>query len=428
MAYSGSDLRNAYSQLSSQLSGEEASLGAVRQEIVAAGTEVQRELDEAARALAAIYVPDLSVAALAEAEKKTGFRGYSRFDPLKAMERERVALTRDVAAIEQNEMYVRREYLVGPVGSITRRLAEATDLFDTWNRECQKFEGLDGFLDLVDAKYDTPEFENRWWTPKYWGRWAAGDRICAALGMNDFGDDVLPAYEKARAPREQWRGVVAQVTQERDAVLGLVKKHDDSVYRLQHLEEIYLDECHKALGVHLKGADAALLQSWAGEDRGLEMGLKKLSGLKAKLEYMQGLTKTVEADLLALSQRRAQAELKVAKYGRPKKLYAQYPDAAYPAKGLTFVQKAAARREKYRGVSQKIVVYDRYQYFDIHNDPNLWWFEMTGRPPGSYHPGLQGWYDRNPSVTIVHVDRHDHGHAVGAAVADRAHDDLGDLS
>jgi len=429
VGHSGAELRQAYQALATNLQAEHAALEAVVQEMRSTLTEVKAAVEAAALELAAVYVPVLTAPVLADAEQKTGFRGYSRFDPLRAMEKERLRLQQEVAAIRLEETYVRREYLVGPNGSITRKLAEVQDHFDTWERECQRFEGLEGFLELVDVKYDTPEFQNRWWTPNYWRQWAAGDRICATLELNDFGDDVLPAYEKVRVPREQWKQQLAAVVRERDAVLALVKRHDDSVYRLQNLEQIYLEECRKAMAVHLRTADTGLLQGWGGGDRAIEVGLKKLAGCLAKVDYLTGLTKTAETEALAVSERAQQAGFKASKYGRPKKMISQYPDSSYPASGFASVQKFGAKREKYRAVAQKIHRYDHYDRFDLHNDPNLWWAEMTGRAPGRYYPGLQNWYDRNPNINIIHIDAHDdHLPSVARAVADRAHDDLGDLS
>ncbi len=428
MPYTGKQLEAAYSDLAARCSAEHAEIERSVAKFDEITASVAADREQCSIALAAVYVPELSEPCLAEAERKTGFRGFSRFHPIQAMRREEGVLDASVARVRLEENYIRREYLVGPHGSITRKLAEATDNLNNWQIDCDRFERLEGFLDLVNAGYDTPEFEHRWWTPTYWWQWATGDRICATLGVNDFGDDVLPAYRKVQAPRDQWRGEVSRITAERDAVLALVKKHDDDLLRRQNLASIYLDECRKALAAHLRTADPQLLREWSDQDRGLVVLLQQLSGLGAKAEYTRDMKARLTESATALRQRQDAAIVKARKLARPKKQWMEFPDSAYPHKALGALPKLRARREKTLAMADKIRRYDDYDGFDLGNDPALWWFAMTGRAPGAYNPGLQGWYDRNPSRTVVWVEaaRDEHLHAT--AVHDTHHDALGDLS
>jgi hypothetical protein len=428
--YTGNKLEPAWRQLAKELAIEAQHFEDTLVAIEGVAADATADLDRVCAELAAVYLPELTPEALAEAERLTGFRGFSRFNPIQAMHKENGVLASQIAAIEADPSYVRREYLVGPNGSITRELAEAADNLATWQLDCDRFESLDGFLDLVESKYDTPEFAHRWWTPAYWRRWSAGDRICRDLALHDFGDDVLPAYRKASVPRDQWRGEVARVTAARDAVLGRVQTRDLAVLRKQNLREIYLEECRKALAAHVGTADPQLLHQWSGGDRGLLVLLQQLSGGKAKLEYTRDMRTQLGADLGALRERSDQAMQKAAKFARPKKQRLRFPDSAYPSKGLASVPKLRARREKALAIAQRIRGYDDYHAFDLDNDPALWWYAMTRRAPGSYNPGLQGWYDRHPDPTIVWIEepRDEHLHATALADADGGHDALGDLS
>ena len=125
-------------------------------------------------ALAAIYLPRLDAVALVDAEKKTGFRGFSRRDPLEAKAKEKRRLEHDIEQIRGAERYQRRTYLVGKEGELTRELAEAREMLDPWERDAARFEDLEDFLVLVDVGYDTPEFSERWWE--------ASRRVRAARG------------------------------------------------------------------------------------------------------------------------------------------------------------------------------------------------------------------------------------------------------
>lgn len=395
---------------------------------------LSEEIAAEARVLGAVYLPSLDPAALTEAGQRTGFRGFAKFDPIAAMARERRVLEHRIAEIAASEAYQRREWLVGPHGSITQRLAEAEGLLAPWEAECARFERLDAFLELYAAKYDTPEFDRRWWQPSYWRLWAAGDRICGALGLNDFGDDVLPAYEKARKPREDWRAQVAGIQAERQKVLDLVRERDDAVHRLQNIESIYLDEAQQALAAHLQGADFPLLESWAGDDRAVIVSLRKLAGLHAKGLILDDLVRSQEGAKAQWQARSSQVHTKVIKLSRPKKAGRSYPDTELPHKGLAALERSRQARAKVRGLSDRVVRYDKYDRFDLQgNAPELWYQEMVGRPAGRYTPSLAPWYAHHPSVTVVHL--HDHGapgeldlHAIPDGLVDDAHSAMGDIS
>lgn len=430
----GYELSRHFGELAQETEREEWELSRLSGEISGTRARIERAHDAAAMTLAAIYLPELSAASIVESQRLSGFRGFARYDPIKAMERERRRLEQELAALRVDERYVRRDYLVGPHGSITGRLSEARSMLDPWELECQRFESLPSFLDLVQSGYDTDHFDKRWWQPSYWRLWAAGDAICAALGLADFGDDVLPAYEKVRAPRDQWRAQVASIEGERDQILGLVHRHDSDTDRLARLHEIYLEEAQRALAEHLKLADAGLLEQWAGEDRGIIAAVRVLAGTGAKIRHLQELEQGVGQWQQTLSSRRAQYEQKSSKYRYGKKAGRHYPDTAWSNKPHTALAKSALRREKLHNQLGRIERYDRYDRFDLtSNAPELWWYEFTGSAPPVWSPGLRAWYQRNPQVAVI-FDEHDHHHhhhhtsAISETLTDRSLDDLGDLS
>ncbi|MDG1484047.1 MAG: hypothetical protein P8R54_30930 [Myxococcota bacterium] len=355
---------------------------------------------EAARqTLAAIYLPRLAEADLDSAERLTGFRGFTRRSPIKAMENERHRLKAKIETILASETYQRRTFLVGPVGEYTRELEEATSMLDPWQRECHVFECLEGFEHLYEIGYDTPAYAIRWWEGSYWRNWKMGDAICDALSKGDFGDDVLPAYKKVRAPRDQWRDRRAEVGKKIKDVHDLVMLHDQSVSRLQQLPQIYLAESQKMLAGHLEMADPGLLAQWAGEDRGLLMALRTLSGLQAKIDFLNdaidhGLTQFITD----LSTRQSKYNRKVIKYRRSKhysRIVREHElDRKFPQK----VDKYLVRCEKLEILADRVVAYDQYDSFELDNPPELWFYEFSGgKSPSRLTPSLRRWYDSNPS-------------------------------
>ena len=388
---------------------------------------VKGQWREAALALAAVYVPELTTEALAGAERRTGFRGYGRFDPIQARQKEEVRLRADLEAVGRDARYVDREALIGPEGSITRRLVEARDMLEPWVAECRVFEDQEGFLELVEIGYDTPAYAVRWWEPRYWRLWAAGDRICSALGMADFGDDVLPAYRRVAEPRERWKGVVAGIMAEVEEVRGVVQHHDRTLHRLQNLTSIYLDECREVMVRHLEGADAALLETWAEGERGLVVGIRKVAGLRAKQEALGEVMGVLRAERAQLVAERSKAVQKSGKFTSTKRRSAE--QGVFIAEGFHRgrMEKVAQRRAKTLRTAGRIVAYDRYDRFDVaENAPELWWWEMTGRLPDR-RMELWRYYERHPNPA-VRREADEHGDLAAAALGDRDGDAFGDVS
>ncbi len=422
----GRDAASEFSRYASLAEDELSDIGTLTGEIGSAVAALEKERSSLANTLAKVYLPELTKAAFAEAERRTGFRGFTTRRPLDALAREEKKLQAQVAKLVGDEKWAKREQLVGPYGSLTRSLAEAKDLLEPWEREAERFEHLEGFLELVKLGYDRPGFEERWWQPSYWRHWAAGDRICATLGLDDFGDDVLPAYEAARGPRDKWREEVARIQQGIGAVHDHVRKHDQAAWRLANLATIYLEECQGVLATHLERADIPLLASWAGDDRGVLVHLKRLSGLSAKIDALNEMeTAWLVPSREALVGARHKYSAKAQKLARPKKAHLQ---VTMPVQVEQKLLAQRARRDKARATVRRIVRYDDYDRFDLAQPPEMWWLLMNdNHRPGIFTPRLRGWYDRNPDVIVVTDPRweHDRGDALAAT---QVLADVGDIS
>ena len=391
---------------------------------------VEAELGAASLDLARAYLPVLEAAAFSRAERLTGFRGFSRKDPLRAMEREHHVLRQAIANCEADERYQRREYLVGPMGSLSRELAEAQSLGEPWEQECARFEGQEGFSELIASGYDTPAFTLHFWEPAYWRQWAAGDRICAALELSDFGDEVLPAWQKAVTERERWRGEVARIEARVDEVHALVRGHDEAQARIPRLPEIMLEGSQGLLAEHLVHADPALLDSWMAEDpdayRAERMALRRLAGLLAKRGFLAELHDLgLQVRIDELQARRQKTERKLARLGRPKMAGQLVAETDLDPQFEQKAQSLEQGRDKLGRQVERILAYQDYQRFELSQDPELWWMEMAGKPPGRYLPRLSGWYARHPDPRPQHVAAE--GPAVAAvamAAAAQVQDDL----
>lgn len=421
----GRDAARLYASHTAALAEEIDALDGLDRELAEGVGEIDRERIALCAALAAVYLPALTEDALADAERRTGTRVFSQRKPLDVLPREANKLQGQLVRLEADERWSRREALVGPHGEWTRQLAEAKDLADPWERDCARFEALEGFLELVEVRYDTPAFEERWWQPSYWRHWALGDAICEALGLADFGDDVLPAYEKARKPREKWRREIARIEGNIAEIHAHVQERDLVAWRLANLPDIYLEECRVLLTKHLERADIGLLATWAEGDRGVTVQLKRLSGLAAKREYLDEMRAAwVRPGRETACIARQKFTAKATKLSRPKKARVQ---VTVPT---DFEEKYAARearREKARALARRIRRFDAYDRFDLAQPHETWWLHMTDqRRPGVFTPQLAHWYDRNPSVVLVALP--DEGATERALAATEALALAGDVS
>jgi hypothetical protein len=422
----GNEVANTFGHQAQQLGGL---IGEHKQLASELGGHIQTlddQLVAARRELAAVYLPALDDAAIERAQRLTGFQGFTRRDPRIAMAQERKVLTARLPQLEADPRYQRRDVLLGADGTLTQERDQAAEAVAPLQAECDKFETLLGFTELVEIGYDTPRFAEHWWHGAYWRHWAAGDRICKALGLNDFGDDVLPAYQKYAEPRDVLRADLNRLDGEIAAVHALVQEHDQLADRLARLESVYLTESQQFLGEHLEHADVALLEQWVTGDAELEravrMGVRKLAGLNAKRQFIAQIRDDGVAPLVGdLSARQSKAQQKRAKFSRPKNAYTTFAPTVVDAR---FDDRAAglrAQNDKLRRRIDALMLADNYYDFDLRNDSSLWWMHFMGVPPPRLAPGLFGYYQARPSIMPLvdpdYVDMTDSPSTVGAAVA-----------
>ncbi len=422
----GNEVANAFREQADELGGLIGEHKQLASDLGARIGEVEQQLAQARRELAAIYLPALDDAAIEKAQRLTGFQGFTRRDPRVAMAQERKVLSSRIPQLENDPRYGRRELLAGPDGTLVQERDQAAEALAPLQAECDKFETQLGFQELVDIGYDTPKFTEHWWQGAYWKHWAAGDRICKALGLADFGDDVLPAYLKWSEPRNTLRADLARLDAEIGAVHALVQERDQLVDRLGKLEAIYLGEAQQFLGEHLEHADVALLEQWVAGDPALEravrVGVRKLAGLTAKRQFISEIRDEGVAPLVGdLSTRRTKAQQKRAKFSRPKHSYATFADSVVDAKFHDRAVGLRAQQDKVRRRVDALMAADNYADFDLRNDSSLWWMHFLGAPPPRLAPHLYGYYQTRPTIVPLldpdYVDMTDEPDTAHAATA-----------
>jgi hypothetical protein len=367
---------------------------------------LSQQLLEARRELASVYLRALDDDSLIRVAKLTGFQGFSRRDPRLAREHERRVLQTTIARIEADARYQQRDVIAGPAGTLTQELQQNRETLSALQAECDRFELLPDFATLIAIGYDTPAFQEKWWQASYWKHWAAGDRICKALSLDDFGDDVIPAYQTVAEPRNFMKHEVARLEKQVDEIHELVREHDRLVDRLARLDEIYLADAQDFLGEHLMNADAALLEEWAkGEPdlvRAVQIGVRKIAGLQAKRSILVDMTRSgVPQTIAQLEQSQQKAYRKYNKFSRPKHAHARFEPRTIDHGFAQKSRNVQAQIDKLHKRIDHLMANQSYAGFDLRNDPYLWWWYFMESAPPRYAPHYYEYYQRNPSASVV---------------------------
>jgi len=387
--------------------------------------------------LAVAYLPTLSAQDLADAERLTGYRGFTRRNPLQAMDRERDVLNRTVARIAVDDRYLRRHILVGLGGELTSAVEEAEQMLEPWEKECAPFEAQPGWKELLHTGYDTPQFSLSFFEPRYWTLWKQGDEACTALGMDDFGDDVLPAFHAADRQRRVWKNEVREAKERVNEVHELTRAKDEAEARIPQLPTLFLAACHKQMAAYFERAELGLLEEWLKNDsapeepdRAVLHALRKGAAATAKVHLLRELSQGNKASIQELRARQAKFRRKVVKYGRSKYAYQSFPETAMDQGFRSKLNKYKKRPIKLGALARRIAEYESYEGYDLSdNAEELWFVEMTGKRPPTQLPKTRRWYDRHPEEAptrdYVETDRRS---LVEAAVAGLTDDSMGYLS
>jgi hypothetical protein len=405
----GSEVAAYYNKQASQLEDLIARHKAVLRDILGRDQAILADLQAAQLSLAKTYLPALTDQDFERVAKLTGFQGFQRRDPRIAIEQERKVITTTIAKIEADDRYQRRDLLVGPAGTLTQELDQSRDTLKDLQAACDRFETIEGFMELVNIGYDTPKFDEKWWHASYWKHWAAGDRICKQLGLNDFGDDVLPAYQKVAEPRNYMAEDVARKNTAINEIHDLVRERDRLLNRQQNLEAIYLEEAQKFLAEHLASADAALLEQWAQSEtellRPIQIGLRRIAGLNAKRSILGDIANTGIPQMIGkLEERRAKARQKSAKFSRTKNQHGRWPNDTIDRTTPKKLDALGQQVDKLQQRVDKLQKVDHYETFDLRNDPQMWWLYFMHSAPPRYAPNYFSYYEQRPNVNVM-VDK-----------------------
>jgi hypothetical protein len=391
-------LRSAY-QESQQLKRENAS------KITELGRLLKNKLTE----LATIYLPNIVPATTEAILPLTGFRAFSLKSPNEELHARRDTLSRRIAEIEKDPLYVNRQQLIDPiVGEHTLAKEKVGSQKELIDQSVSRFESLEGFLDLLERNYDTPDYNVSKLSLQYYRDWKRGDEIeDSFISHGKEGEKIRPSfsdlayqYRQVKQAADNYQSDIDRLDREIGKINGLVAEREEALRSLTTLADDVLAEARARLLDHVQHADRADLAERAKDRPEILATLKHIEGLEKKTEYLEALTRQyVDSDAEALLDRIASLEKKAIKYSRPKNRSARVPasDAERWLKDPT--PKLRQRWGRYHTSHTTIYSFNRYDNYDFFSN-YLWWDVMTdGRLDGNFIPEVSDYRATNPEAT-----------------------------
>jgi hypothetical protein len=386
----------------------------IKRENASRVTELGRLRKDKLHEIVALYLPNLSPETIGAVNRLTGFRAFEVKSPADDLVTRRDELSNRVAEIERDPLYVNRQKLTDPVaGDLTLEKERLTGEKGLLDQSVGRFEGADGFLDLINRGYDTPDYKQSKFSLQYYRDWKRGDEIedtfkpveeAEEPAARPSFNDLAYQYRQVKEAAETYRLDIERVEKEIASVERLVAEREEALKSLSTLPEDTLAESQKRLMEHVEHADRADLAERGRGREDLLSALKHLEGLEKKIEYLEALTRQyVDSDAEALLDRITGLEKKVQKYSRPKNRSARIPAAEADRWLKDPTPKVRERWGRYRTAHTRVYSFNRYDDYDFFSN-YLWWDVMTdGELDGNFinevsdyraeHPETRGVYD-----------------------------------
>lgn len=243
-------------------------------------------LDAALRALAAALLPSLAPAHLSAAARLCAAPALDPGAIASALARRRAIASRTVARIAGEEAFGDREALLAAWGAELEAARATLSMAQARIAHC---EGLDGFAALVEARFGTSEEAVPPLDARFeWLRDVAAG-ICATLGLDDFGQDVLPRYRALLLERDEVQAAVFSLEARITGLLDLVREHEAACRALEADDTALLDAARAALERHLVTLDAEALEALADEGGEAAERAHEAASLRRRLDALDAM-------------------------------------------------------------------------------------------------------------------------------------------
>lgn len=377
--------------------------------------ELWAQLQQAQADLGAALLPQLDPAWLARAIQLTGYTPFQHQDPIAQREGERARLQAELAQIDADPAMRDAELLRHPrTGTLVVKRGELTGHRAPWADVLERA-AHPRLPHLLDVGYGTESYDVPFWRLSYYQDWEAGDEILEKFPGKSFGE-VRAEILQARDTVATFDQAIGDVDRQLAHGWELERRRAQLADQLYHHDARYLQGARERLVQHLLTVDPKAVKPWVAADPNVELLFLRASGLAAKLRYLDAMIQEhAQKPSAQLFQQRMDLERQIAKYSRPKKLYATYPRDVIDHRTRSRKERWDKHFRRLESSYTTVYVYDDWSRGRAYHDLS-WWHVMTdGRASGSYIPEVAAFEREHPDWTPAR--EHDDDDAAAAAIA-----------
>jgi hypothetical protein len=369
--------------------------------------EVHAQANHALSELVATLLPVLTREHLAHAAGLTGYTPLVSGQPLERMAAEADDLARKIQVIEADPNFIHREHLRDPRGG--KLILELAEL-DGARRSIEPLVAAAAhprLPHLLAVGYGTPAYDVPFWRLSYYTDWEAADEILVNFPGKTF-SEFRDEYQRSVESLES----LAQRAKEIDQLLRKGAEQDRRYATLRHAQETLaertLSNLREHLGRHIVDSGGAAIGPRLAQVPELDILAKRVFGLGAKLDYLDGLRQSELVTLQReIAEGKARAQREAEKYARSKNAYAAIPVEKYQQRFRPIQERYQKRWHRYQHTSDTVYVFDRYDRGSFVQD-FLWWDLMTdGRIDGDFIPQVASHHHQHPNYQYARDDYHD---------------------
>ena len=369
--------------------------------------EVNAQANHALFELVSILLPTLTREHLAHAAGLTGYTPLVAGQPIERMAAEAADLARKIQAIEEDPNFIHREHLRDPRGG--KLILELAEL----DGARRSIEPLVAAADhprlphLLAVGYGTPAYDVPFWRLSYYTDWEAADAILVNFPGKTF-SEFRDEYQRSVESLES----LAQRAKEIDQLLRKGAEQDRNHATLRHAQETLaertLSNLRAHLGRHIVDSGSSAIGPRLAQIPELDILAKRVFGLGAKLDYLDGLRQSELVSLQReINEGKARAQREAEKYSRAKNAYLAIPTEKYQQRFRPIRERYQKRWHRYQHTSDTVYVFDRYDRGSLVQD-FLWWDLMTdGRIDGDFIPQVASHHQQYPNYQYARDDYHD---------------------
>lgn len=319
--------------------------------------------------------------------------------------REQETLANRLKAIEANENYQKREFLLAPeTGVLTSQAAELEGMYNEAAAFCGKLESMKRFNELATRRFGTDEYPHRgvfrFFKSEYLTDWKYADIITAAMKEPNFAA-ILEQYDEAKNRRMVFGQSLADVRAHINAIAAAAAEHEEKQKLLENIADRYAVRVGSFVAEWLRNAGAAAINALAAGGEELPEEARRADGLEHQIDYIRGLAEKVTADRNVLVTKSDAITQEAMRYKADPYRFRnkRWERGSFAKKFDRDSTRYDKLHRKYEQTGETIYVFNDYGRGSMMQD-FLWWDIMTdGRLDGNFIPEVNEYRGSHPDYS-----------------------------